>query len=1264
MKFLNTAIMNKNLLVVLVLFLLTALPVFSQKVDTVEYEGKQYFVYPFKKEIKSHSFYKHTLKISKQYSREMEAYYKRILAGDETVTVDEIRAMGDRDTWLDSYGSKPDYYSRKLVKAARANPYPLLIQRFSLEEDIIPSLDPIPDGEYLQLYEDVCLTDENGECQNIPFFVAGKFSIKDNALDGEAMWFNLQGDTLKHGFFKNGLREGEWKLETHEMEYSLYDEDVELYIDRGYPKIDTTISYYTFKNGAKNGPYRKYYMSKYPTVEGNYTDGEASGYWAQRDIRYYYEGSDFRNRIRSRNNDKVTYQYTRAADTIVVHHPWIRTGLIRNNNSSGDFNFYPELSIVTPPSDLFSIAFDREEQLEMEEETWDSHDLYGRDDYYQDYGIRGGRYGNGSNLEFVSDPITKRFMSRGFAIDSVGMIANYSGVLEATYSNGQRMYRYEFEDGHLVNEDTIFWDNGNAHDVIEYVADSNHYLRSIYDYDGKLFRSLVYDSLGDFDHYQYYFDGQEYAYIEGYKVPINKYQDYYHYNNWDTIGMEPLKDVIVLGKSWYELDTSLIYSSTFNPNTRTLIEEAYGADGTLAEYKELTFSEDYESWTGFTDRFFGPYHVKLVRSGTRDESSYFDTIPARNMRYYHSRYEVATDYTLFKDGVPYTGDVNINFEAKKTRLLKKGVNWDIDANQSYKKRNKIAHARHKAVSKNRSKGKPMHLPELSYLDAGRVETNFGETFYEDFIPRNVRDVLGQYSSMFVYSENSDNMDGSIEGYMLDGKPHGNWKLYNSNKKPELDIEAEFVNGEIQGAYHEYESQGSYEYYRNPKMKDLMRDSLPDKLVRYKAIDAEYKNDKLHGAYTKYNWLGEVIESSNYEEGYLDGRSIERNNLITTYSNYKNGLEDGYYQTYITLPGRDSILLYDLNFQDGALQGKSEAYHINGQLAKRGFFLNGESIDDYEAFDSLGFRYHYVKFEYSYPVEEKLWEENQLSVRYLFDWQDSIDFVPRDITQSESLERLVAKMGLIDDYLTLPYYGRSTLVDKDNIKYHMTKYYPNDTIARDGDLDDGKKVGHWKFYDYYGELLYEVDYFDTIFSLNDSIRFKSRGILTDFSPEGDTLYKAHIIEKFEKYDCSHTDHYEIRQLYTIWEADDSLGRMNGYVRNFYDNGVLQSEGQLKDGLPTGPWKLYDPFGKLNQYGYYVQGKRNGRWLSGDLSKTKYLGDICLNPNLPDLKREIRYRENLLDITITNFKLGKVLNKQFYDLDMNEFRDVDNEEPEED
>jgi antitoxin component YwqK of YwqJK toxin-antitoxin module len=107
-----------------------------------------------------------------------------------------------------------------------------------------------------------------------------------------------------------------------------------------------------------------------------------------------------------------------------------------------------------------------------------------------------------------------------------------------------------------------------------------------------------------------------------------------------------------------------------------------------------------------------------------------------------------------------------------------------------------------------------------------------------------------------------------------------------------------------------------------------------------------------------------------------------------------------------------------------------------------------------------------------------------------------------------------------------------------------------------------------------------------------------------------------------------------------------------VKNYYDNGVLQNEGMMKNGLPTGVWKFYDPYGKLNLVGSYSSGKRNGRWLSGDLSKSKYIGDICLDPNLPNLEEELTRREKELEIKVINYNLGKVINSQNYDWDLNE------------
>jgi hypothetical protein len=72
-----------------------------------------------------------------------------------------------------------------------------------------------------------------------------------------------------------------------------------------------------------------------------------------------------------------------------------------------------------------------------------------------------------------------------------------------------------------------------------------------------------------------------------------------------------------------------------------------------------------------------------------------------------------------------------------------------------------------------------------------------------------------------------------------------------------------------------------------------------------------------------------------------------------------------------------------------------------------------------------------------------------------------------------------------------------------------------------------------------------------------------------------------------------------------------------------------------------------------FGQYVLGKRDGRWLSGDLSKTKYLGDICMNPNLPDLEEQMKYQEKLIDIYVRYFKMGTLLNSEFYDVNLNDF-----------
>ncbi|NVK65259.1 MAG: hypothetical protein HWE22_11770 [Flavobacteriales bacterium] len=1271
--------MSKTYLFFLLLTLLfTCLfsPSYAQEVDTVEINGESFFVYPFKVKARSHGL----MRIGGKNSLNSITYeiYQELVAerNEEVASKKEFKEMKrqmkkfERKMGKEFSNEEEFKYlnSNKLKKAIRNNPYPLMQQRFSADNDLTPMLDPIPDGKYIQYYMPFCMMNKKGECELVSDQIAGYFTIKNNLLEGEACWIDLQGDTLKHGLFVNGIKEGEWKFERRKLDYDLSKEEVNNYIERGYPTLDTLIEYVSYKNGVQHGPYRKFLNSEYPIDEGYFEDGVPSGTWIERKIVFTGFGD---RRKRNRNNELITLKKTyEQNDSLVVNTRWIRKGLANTYRADNDqFDFYPKYDLPNPPRALYEIAFEKEEEnLELEEELQGAQ--YDMDYYEEDYFdemefeelMNGGEFGYDDYYARAYDKNEEKLKGRGVLLDSIGGRPKYANMYEVRYDNGQLAYRYSFENGQLIDEDTIFWDNGIAHDVITEVPDSNQYLRSIYDYTGKLYLQLAYDSLGDFIRIQEEFQEEEKFVIEGYEVTGGQSGNFYFYDKYDTLGKDGMVDSTLLFQSWFVDDSTKMYSAMYYPSEKRFSSKGYSSLGNMMMKEDKSYADNFESWTGKRYTYLGDLELEKTSSASFLEYYEPDSIPIQHVRS-DQTFNVASEYKLIKAGKPYTGPVNLKFGEKKFKMGKEELNMSLPV------ANDISEKLRKDLDQFRETGKTKYPIMLGFLDPTELDQDFSTYIFYSFFAGPLDGIFemnsyGEYS----YSDYSEVKKGKdaparlsrLEGYMIDGKPNGTWVSYDQFGKKMT--EANFLKGELNGEAKWYKyakpmEDDGYSYaqydYENP-----LRDSFPKKKVHYLVDVTNYENGKIHGKQTTYSWYGEMTSESYYEDGMLHGKSIERNKIATTEASYKYGDPDGYIRTYLTLTPGDSILLYNLNFQDGLLQGESKSFHTNGKLAKRGFFLDGMPIEDYEAYDSLGVKYHYVKFKYSYPIEEKIWEENELSVRYLFNWEDSIYFEPRDITTSQSLESIISKLGLGGDYFERPYYGRPSLVNKNGINYHMTKYYPNDTISRDGDLSNGRKVGCWKYYSYNGELLYEVDYQDSIIAINDSVRFKSKGVLTDFDREGNLLYQSYVIEMSSKYDCSHSDHYEIRQLYTKWEADDSLGRMNGYVQNFYDNGTLQSEGNMKNGLPDGVWKYYDPFGKLNQYGVYVLGKRNARWLSGDLSKTKYLGDICLNPNLPDLEEEMKYRENLLDIKITNYKMGKALNSQYYDINMNRF--IDDEE----
>lgn len=1286
--------MKFSILTLLLFCVLGHTSTFAQ-VDSTQINGKYYKVYPIRQRMEIQEEYWIAVD-DDAYFRDQENYFNVFGEGeffnreafDSASVLEKAWLYEDLEFRWESLTKKRSGFRGRFAKAVRKNPEAMLDPNFSMHTDLLPSFSALPDGEYVQLYNDFCLVSENGECQPQTDRVAVFFNMKNNLLHGPATWINAAGDTLRSGAYKNGLRTDSWDFtEISNSSYYFYKWEARRFAKTGIRYKDTTLSTITYNAGEQHGPYSWTIPSGSTLITGFFANGIQSGTW----------------KTYSKDVLISNYTYADPEATKVSHKPLLRTGTKLMDYFSWDekYDIYgAKYQRQDVPENLIEFDFGNKEELELEEEEFNSYELendvyseneisYNYDEYgmpQRDYPARvlkrmsanlpGFRSVGSGLFDLIYDPNREISETRGYFIDSLGAKMQFDGLYEMYYPNGQLFLRYNFVNGELEVEDTLFWDNGQAWDVIEFVADSNHYLRKIYDYNGMHTNTAIYDSLGDFMRYDV--AEEEYKLDEITIDGIIATKDYLGINDFDYYSYRPKRssnygklkkifdgnysyrnpivsaDSIVpdtafaMYKEYNGFDKkSLLRSVTFDTETRTYSQNNHSYTGINYSSTERVYTENYNGWTGKSTWKYGKFTVIETASGiwredplNRDKDT---SIRMSRIMYPYYGYYVTTDIEILKDGVPYTGKVVLKNKSLFPRISKNKLVTRQKASTNKRKMSNRLYRYFKKGKKHSVLDVISGPSELEYISS-MIAYNLFQTANADW--------FSAYSSRYAIYGNGTVKPDKVKGRYLEGKPQGYWY---GKLDGEVSGDIQFERGEAFGTHKQYGIE-----YKAPKwLRNDSEDSLPKRKTYFLNTSTEYENGMRNGELVDYTWYGSIESQGAFKDDFEEGEFIQRDPKAYSITQYQNGYLDGYAQTYLTFPGMDTVLLYDLNFQDGGLSGESNTYHINGKLAKRGFFLNGEPIEDYEAFDTLGFRYHYVKFQYGFPIEEKIWEENQLSLRYKFDWKDSIQFDPSDLMQSQSLDRLLSEYGYNDYELEQAYYGRNRLVEKNDLKYHMTKYYPNDTIARGGFVDDGKKVGLWKFYDYDGLYLYKINYFDSIIKVNDSIRFKSKGILTKFNASGDSTYSAHIIEKMEKYDCAHTDHYEIRQLYTVWESDKNVGRMNGYVQNFYDNGVLQNEGELKDGLPTGLWKYYDPFGKLNLMGSFEQGKRQGRWLQGDLEKKKYLGEICLNPNLPNLEKEKKYRENLLDVTIITYRLGKTVNKQFFDLNLNKYSDMINE-----
>ncbi len=1278
----------------LLLLLLTGLTNSFAQTETTVWNGKTYYVYPHQYELIDirETFLTHALGTE---------VLKRDDNNQKVVDI-SVRMFSEeeRAIWHDTrrMSRKEKEEEKLLVEMMEKKPDYFYYYSDEVEGDITPALTPIPDGDYVQYYRDLPYLDK-GILRFKNDVVAGVFHIKNNQLDGDASWYSANGMLLKKGSFSNGSRHGNWVFHSYNAaytdEYNYYNPHLSLHYVLNNPlQYDTVTEKITYNMGLRNGPYSFEQNGELHT-SGFYKDDKESGSWdfygfTVEYVEMYEDGNvvPYEDQFiikpfiqkhyviadkPQRGKGVILRDEAVAAEYLDESNSYWRENLFDSSldlllpNWFDDFDTY--YTILTPENSEDNIELPEEgvnsyEGEEMIPESVYPEYLYG--DYILRDSIDTNDYSQ-SGWQFINN----KFYTRNQLIDSVGYLFKYEEY-EERYGNGQLKFRFKTNNGTLVAEDSMFWENGFPANTITFDAEKHRYEQHFFDYSGKLYKTVLFDEKGETIHPPQKKTNEtrddettvsDYVIIDGLPYYGASAFSPLYYSDREKLAKTPLTErTLILAERWNH-DSSLCATAYLDPVTLTLEYTENNIMGSPYKKQTVQFGEEYRTANASTQHIIGDLRLETISSGTLPDfenpwygSQLDKPLPQVYTLYWEGNYDLQSDDLLYYRDQPFSGSFSLSLSGKKYSYATSEDKIDIRL-LSF---NREAIKRDAALRRYLKTKK--HDP---FLESYTAAVYYGESAFSQLFPHCRKFIsfgnffyFDEYSDYSYYDEQNPATgiiyDGSVTGAYLNGKPHGEWLIKDDNQL--VTARMNYEKGELEGELLYYATElpaPKYKRNENPENWYLYDPSktYPEKKIRYVAVRETFHNGLLDGPYTTMNWKGEIQSYENYREGLKHGISYQRNPYFYSESQFENGLLDGISFTYLTMPERDSILLYELNFQDGALQGESKTYHTNGKLAKRGFFLGGQPIDDFEAYDTLGFKYQYVKFQYNQPVEEKIWEENQLSARYLFNWKDSIPFDISEITESSSFEKLASSYGIWNDSYDEPYYGRPSMVDKTGIDYHITKYYPNDTVARFGNISKGKKVGYWKHFSYEGKALYEITYFDTILVINDSVRFKSKGILTYLDDKGKPSSKSHIIEKVEKYDCSHTDHTEERMLYTFWEADTSQHRINGYVKNYYDNGAIQNEGYVVDGLATGTWKLYDSDGQLSQVGNYKQGKRDGRWLKGDLSNVKNMSEICLNPNLDNLDEIIAYQEKLLDISVVYYRMGKIIKSEYYGINRN-------------
>lgn len=1201
----------------------TALP---QRPDSVQIEGAWYFIYPLPERIEPSLIYRNKKELfEEEFDRYREWRQKsdpraqlktkalHAALKEELVALKRVASADAYDCQRRQFKSRIWHWkSRKSCSwrergrrkesilfvrhAIAAHPELLVDQHITFDYDLVPCVRELPDGNYIQCFDDFYTYGKLRNSKVLPKTIACRFSLKDNQLDGDYIRYSFAGDTLRQGRFSKGIYDGQWYM-TREHQSTLRRRGIgNCRIAAGVRSGSKAISV-TFVQGMVDGPFVEWADGDTFRI-GRYADGLPVGNWKTVDRRRISE-FDLKNPLDSS-----------------YYIPWTM------NLWGGDYLFSGNAG--------FHFAERRFDYARM---NINEHRKYVRTDRK-----------TSSLFELFGDHDDFGFQPNRFVLDTTGNRAtfpDFGTYKRVIYRKTNRVEQnLVFRDDLRVIMGSRYYNNGRLFDTLWFDDRSQRFCYYLYDSRGKLFCKKEWDRDGTHASYSYYTKAVRYReekqrYIDGF--PVERAGNDYEWLSGDSL----------IGNRSY------MYKSWSSKTNRLQSEQ----------YLDLTTNENVYVQCNF----FG--EPALIRRGDREKQRELDEVKAalQNiemgvlpfalrdsvsyraywLKSYLDNCEIrwgehlsllqtvhATTaaeipilrQTLRWNDQPYTGPMTYTFTGRRVEYeyhVKTGLHISTISYNSWRE----WYGKKGAARRNQREGLPLDFDrEYSNQWLVLMRRLFGDVFLDSRV-------------------------SSASGNMENGKPVGAWKFY--DRKHRVQFELNYSNGEPTGtvrimATERKDSRYVVRNHRSIPALDAYAPACAKKTVYCKEQYA-LKNGKQNGEALTFNFRGDTMSVFHYKNGFIDGPQYWKGQDYIAYFGYKNWKPDGRFtliqRDFASEPGARSVVRLDtiiaIGYREGLLEG--DALIFEKEKMRQRFHLHNNQIDrtflEYDKDEQLRYR---VEFDGAAMARLQVFELGDVSCQYDYSPADSMTFISQGSTDeiyTFKWERLGANPNWD--------YNRDSETDywERYKRGYFTKFYPNRQPAREGIRIGNKSTGLWTFYSYDGHRLYTIDYRDTIMKI-DTVSYRVRGFYTEFDTLGNVVSKRIVTEESEKYNCSQAEYYAIRQYITVEDPADDKERMNGGVKNYFDNGVLMSEGLLENGKPTGVWKFYTPDGKLHRIGRYVNGLKEGRWLAGDLSDKSYIGEVCLNPDDPLLDFHVAEMERSLDIDVVIYRKGVAQAKQLY------------------